>query len=215
MNISIIGTGYVGLVTGACFAEMGNMVACIDIDHKKINNLNKGIIPIYEPGLEELIKNNDDANRLSFTVSLQESMNKSNILFIAVGTPESPSGEANMEYVYKVAKEIGAYLDRESIIINKSTVPVGTADKVSAIIKSELIKRGEEIPFHVVSNPEFLKEGDAIQDFMRPDRVIIGTDSKHALDMLKQLYSPFTMNYDRLITMGVKEAELTIPGHGN
>jgi len=209
MNITIIGTGYVGLVTGTCFAEMGNTVICVDIDHKKINNLNKGVIPIYEPGLEELVRSNEVSGRLSFTTSLPEAMKCSNLFLIAVGTPESPNGEANMEYVYTVAKEIGINLDSESVIVNKSTVPVGTADKVSSIIKKELEMRGEDIPFHVVSNPEFLKEGDAIQDFMRPDRVIIGTDSKYALDMLKQLYSPFTMNHDRLITMGVKEAELT------
>jgi len=209
MNITIIGTGYVGLVTGACFAEMGNIVACIDIDQMKIDNLNQGISPIYEPGLEELVISNKVAGRLSFSTSLQDAMKRTNLFLIAVGTPESPNGEANMEYVYAVASEIGEHLIRESVIVNKSTVPVGTADKVSAIIKKELELRVENIPFHVVSNPEFLKEGDAIQDFMRPDRVIIGTDSKYALDMLKQLYSPFTMNHDRLITMGVKEAELT------
>jgi len=209
MNITIIGTGYVGLVTGTCFAEMGNTVTCVDIDKQKIENLNQGIIPIYEPGLGELIQQNEKAGRLSFSTSLKDALKKSHIFLIVVGTPESPNGEANMEYVYNVAKEIGINLDRESVIVNKSTVPVGTADKVGSIIKNELEMRGEDIPFHVVSNPEFLKEGDAIQNFMRPDRVIIGTDSKYALDMLKQLYSPFTMNHDRLITMGVKEAELT------
>ena len=209
MNITIIGTGYVGLVTGTCFAEMGNNVTCVDIDQEKINNLNKGIIPIYEPGLEKLVSSNKGAGRLSFTASLQEAMQCSNLFLIAVGTPESPNGEANMKYVYDVAKEIGNRLDHESVIVNKSTVPVGTADKVKSIIDEGLKKRGVKLKFHVVSNPEFLKEGDAIQDFMRPDRVIIGTDSKYALDMLKQLYSPFTMNHDRLITMGVKEAELT------
>ena len=209
MNVTIIGTGYVGLVTGTCFAEMGNAVTCVDINHEKIDNLYKGIIPIYEPGLKELIRSNEEAGRISFSTSLKDAMKKSEIFLIAVGTPETPSGEANMEYVYNVAEEIGKNLDRESIIVNKSTVPVGTADKVRSIISEELEKRGIDVPFHVVSNPEFLKEGDAIQDFMRPDRVIIGTDSDYVLDMLKQLYSPFTMNYDRLITMGVKEAELT------
>jgi len=209
MNITIIGTGYVGLVTGACFAEMGNIVACIDIDQMKIDNLNQGISPIYEPGLEELVISNKVAGRLSFSTSLQDAMKRSNLFLIAVGTPESPNGEANMEYVYAVASEIGEHLIQESVIVNKSTVPVGTAQKVKSIIDESLKKRGEKVKFHVVSNPEFLKEGDAIQDFMRPDRVIIGTDSKYALDMLKQLYSPFTMNHDRLITMGVKEAELT------
>ena len=209
MNITIIGLGYVGLVSGACFAEMGNTVTCVDIDQEKIDKLNQGIIPIYEPGLEKLIYENEQAGRLRFTTSLKEAMKESMIFIITVGTPESPNGEANMEYVYNVAKEIGINLVRESVIVNKSTVSVGTADKVSAIIKKELDRRVKDIPFHVVSNPEFLKEGDAIQDFMRPDRVIIGTDSKYALDTLRQLYSPFTMNYDRLITMGVKEAEVT------
>jgi len=209
MNITIIGSGYVGLVTGTCFAEMGNTVTCVDIDQEKIDNLNKGIVPIYEPGLEKLIQENEKAGRLSFTASLPEAMKCSNLFLIAVGTPESPNGEANMEYVYNVAKEIGKNLDSESVIVNKSTVPVGTAEKVRSIILEELGNSGIDVPFHVVSNPEFLKEGDAINDFMRPDRVIIGTDSKYALDILKQLYSPFTMNHDRLITMGVKEAELT------
>ena len=209
MNITIIGTGYVGLVTGTCFAEMGNTVSCVDIDQEKIDNLNKGIIPIYEPGLEELILQNEKAGRLSFSTSLKDSMKKSNIFLIAVGTPENPSGEANMEYVYNVAREIGENLDKESIIVNKSTVPVGTAEKVRSIIAEELSRRGINTPFHMVSNPEFLKEGNAIQDFMRPDRVIIGTNSEYALGLMKQLYSPFTMNHDRLITMGVKEAELT------
>jgi len=209
MNITIIGTGYVGLVTGTCFAEMGNNVTCVDIDQKKICNLNKGIIPIYEPGLEKLIQENEKAGRLSFSISLKEAMEKTNLFLIAVGTPLSPNGEANMEYIYAVSTEIGEHLSQESVIVNKSTVPVGTTEKVKSIIDEGLKKRGIEVKFHVVSNPEFLKEGDAIHDFMRPDRVIIGTDSKYALDMLKQLYSPFTMNHDRLITMGVKEAELT------
>lgn len=209
MNITIIGTGYVGLVTGTCFAEMGNTVTCVDIDQEKIDNLNKRIIPIYEPGLEELIKNNEESGRLSFTTSLGNAMRHSNVFLIAVGTPENPNGEANMEYVHAVASQIGQNLSRESIVVNKSTVPVGTAEKVSSIIDKEFDKRGVKVKCHVVSNPEFLKEGDAIHDFMRPDRVIIGTDSEFALDILKQLYAPFTMNHDRLIIMGVKEAELT------
>ncbi len=209
MNITIIGTGYVGLVTGTCFAEMGNRVTCIDIDRKKIDNLNKGIIPIYEPGLEELLLKNKKIGGLSFSTSLKEDMKKSNLFLIAVGTPERKSGEANMEYVYNVARDIGKNLDRESIIVGKSTVPVGTADRIRSIITDELGKRGIDIPFHLVSNPEFLKEGDAIRDFMRPDRVIIGTDNNYALDLLKQLYAPFIMNHDRIITMGIKEAELT------
>lgn len=209
MNITIIGTGYVGLVTGTCFAEMGNFVTCVDIDEKKINNLNSGIIPIYEPGLEELINQNKQARRITFTTDLKSTMANSKIFFIAVGTPASPTGEADLRYVDSVARAIGENLEQESIVVDKSTVPVGTAEKVKNIIAKELIKRELDIKFHVVSNPEFLKEGNAIQDFMRPDRVIIGSESKYALDMLKQLYSPFTMNHDRLITMGVKEAELT------
>ena len=159
MNITIIGTGYVGLVTGTCFAEMGNTVICVAINLEKIYNLNKGIIPIYEPGLEELVRSNVGSGRLSFSVSLQEAMKCSNLFLIAVGTPESPNGEANMEYVYNVAKEIGINLDRKSVIVNKSTVPVGTADKVAAIIKKELEMRGENLPIHVVSIPSFLKKG--------------------------------------------------------
>ena len=209
MNITIIGTGYVGLVTGTCFAEMGNAVICIDIDRNKIDNLNKGKSPIYEPGLEALILQNKKAGRLSFSTSLKEAMKQSNIFLIAVGTPASQSGEANMEYIYNAAHEIGEYMDKKSVIVNKSTVPVGTADTVQSIINEELGKKGLKVPFHVVSNPEFMKEGDAVGDFMRPDRIIIGTDSKYGLDLLRQLYAPFTMNHDRLITMGVKEAELT------
>ncbi len=209
MNITIIGTGYVGLVTGACFAEMGNIVTCIDIDGEKIDSLNKGIIPIYEPGLEDLILSNEKAGRLFFSTSLQDAMKKSNIFLIAVGTPESPNGEANMEYVYNVAREIGENIDRESVIVDKSTVPVGTAERVQSIIAEQLGRRGIDVPFHMVSNPEFLKEGAAIQYFMRPDRVIIGTENNYDLDVMRQLYAPFTMNHDRLITMGIKEAELT------
>ena len=209
MNITIIGTGYVGLVTGTCFAEMGNTVTCIDIDQEKIDNLNKGIIPIYEPGLEELVQQNEKAGRLFFSTSLKYAMKESNIFLIAVGTPESPSGEANMEYVYNVAREIGGNIAEESVIVDKSTVPVGTADKVRSIIAEELKTRKIDVKYHVVSNPEFLKEGDAIQDFMRPDRVVIGLDSEYALEIMKQLYAPFTMNHNRLIIMGVKEAELT------
>jgi len=209
MNITVVGTGYVGLVTGTCFAEMGNTVTCVDIDRNKIDHLKKGKIPIYEPGLENLVKANKQAGRIQFSSSLTESMGNSNVLMIAVGTPEKPNGDANMEYIYAVAREIGEHLEKESVIVNKSTVPVGTALKVKNIISEELGKRGKEILFHVVSNPEFLKEGDAIQDFLRPDRVIIGTDSKYALGIMKQLYAPFTMNHDRLITMGIKEAEFT------
>ena len=209
MNITIIGTGYVGLVTGSCFAEMGNNVTCIDIDERKINNLKKGIIPIYEPGLKELVVENIKANRLSFSKSIQKNIKKTNLFFIAVGTPEGVNGEADMSYVYNVAKNIGKYIESKSIIVNKSTVPVGTASEVELIIKNELVKRKIDISFYVASNPEFLKEGDAIRDFMRPDRVVLGTNDDYPLEVLKKLYSPFTMNHNRLISMGIKEAELT------
>ena len=209
MNITIIGTGYVGLVTGACFAEMGNTVTCVDIDKDKIKNLKNGIIPIYEPGLEELVINNTKSRRLFFSTSLSELKKDSNLFFIAVGTPEGKNGEADMSYVYNVAKEIGLYITKDSVVVDKSTVPVGTASKVESIIKDKLLIRDLKISIDVVSNPEFLKEGDAIRDFMRPDRVVIGSESDYALDMLRQLYAPFTMNHNRLIEMGVKEAELT------
>tara|TARA_B100000029_G_C17513093_1_gene937040 strand:- start:186 stop:1517 length:1332 start_codon:yes stop_codon:yes gene_type:complete len=209
MNITIVGTGYVGLVTGTCFAEMGNTVTCVDIDENKIKNLNNGIVPIYEPGLEDLILQNQKLDRLFFSTSLQDIVETSNIFFIAVGTPESKDGRANMDYVYSVAKQIGQCINKESIIINKSTVPVGTADKVQSIINEELLKRSITINFHVVSNPEFLKEGDAIRDFMRPDRIVIGSDSDYAKNKMKRLYTPFTMNHNRIIMMGIKEAELT------
>jgi len=209
MNLTIIGTGYVGLVTGTCFAEMGNKVTCIDIDKNKINNLNNGIIPIYEPGLEDLIIQNQKLGRLSFSTSLIQAEKSTNIFFIAVGTPESNDGSANMDFVYNVAKEIGRCINKESIIIDKSTVPVGTAENVKSLIKEQLLKRNLDIKIHIVSNPEFLKEGDAIRDFMRPDRIVIGSDSEYAKNKMKKLYAPFTMNHDRIIMMGIKEAELT------
>jgi len=182
MNIIVIGTGYVGLVTGACFAEMGNIVTCIDIDKSKIDNLNQGILPIYEPGLKDLLLNNIKADRLFFSTSLKDSIGKSNIFFIAVGTPEGPTGEANMEYIYNVAHELGNNLYKKSIIVNKSTVPIGTAEKTKSIIQDELCKRNIEFPVHVVSNPEFLKEGSAIQDFMRPDYLLdISSDEAYQI----------------------------------
>ena len=209
MKITIIGTGYVGLVSGACFSEMGNNVVCVDIDSYKIKNLKKGKIPIYEPSLSELIKKNITSKRLSFTTNLKNEIDTSKIFFIAVGTPEDAMGNVNMEYVYNVAKEIGENVSQNSIIVNKSTVPVGTAEKIDNIIKDKLRQRGLELKIHVVSNPEFLKEGNAIEDFMKPDRVIIGSDSKYAIEKLKQIYHPFSMNHNRIIVMGNKEAELT------
>jgi UDPglucose 6-dehydrogenase len=209
MNLTIFGTGYVGLVTGTCFAEMGNNVTCVDIDEGKINQLIKGEVPIHEPGLKELIQSNCEQNRLSFTSSSSDGIKNSNIYIIAVGTPMSENGEANLEYVFDVAKSIGEQISENSIIINKSTVPVGTAEKVNAIITNIVKERGINCDFSVVSNPEFLKEGDAIRDFMYPDRIVIGTENISAENVMRELYSSFSMKNDRLLAMGVKEAELT------
>ena len=209
MNLTIFGTGYVGLVTGTCFAEMGNNVTCVDIDEDKINQLIKGEVPIHEPGLEELIQSNCEQNRLSFTSSSSDGIKNSNIYIIAVGTPMGENGEANLEYVFDVAKSIGEQISEKSIIINKSTVPVGTAEKVNAIITNIIKERGINCDFSVVSNPEFLKEGDAIRDFMYPDRIVIGTENIYAENVMRELYSSFSMKNDRLLVMGVKEAELT------
>ena len=209
MRILIIGTGYVGLVTGTCFSEMGNEVTCIDIDEKKINNLRKGVLPLYEPGLEQLIKKNVKSNRLHFSTSLDKSINNNEVCFIAVGTPQGKDGDANMDYVYNVAHEIGDKLYNNIIVVNKSTVPVGTSDKVRKIISTELKKRKIKLKFSVVSNPEFLKEGDAIRDFMNPDRIIIGSKNEESIKFMKNLYAPFNMKSNRMLLMGNKEAELT------
>jgi UDPglucose 6-dehydrogenase len=209
MNLTIFGTGYVGLVTGTCFAEMGNNVTCVDINEEKINQLKEGVAPIYEPGLEELIQSNCKQNRLIFTSSSSDGIQNSNIYIIAVGTPMGENGDANLEYVFNVAKSIGEQISEKSIIINKSTVPVGTAEKVNAIITDIVKERGINCDFSVVSNPEFLKEGDAIRDFMYPDRIVIGTENIYAENVMRELYSSFSMKNDRLLVMGVKEAELT------
>lgn len=210
MNICIVGTGYVGLVTGACFAEMGNKVTCVDINEKKIKNLKNGILPIYEQGLDEIISKNLSEGRLEFTTSLSEATRDSHIHFIAVGTPQGEDGSADLQYVLSVAKELGKNIKgSHNIIVDKSTVPVGTADKVSNIIKKELQKREVDITFDVVSNPEFLKEGVAVKDFMKPDRIIIGTDSEKASKIMHDLYAPFTRNHDRILTMGIRDAEMT------
>ncbi len=210
MKLSVIGTGYVGLVSGTCFAEIGNTVTCVDIDKTKILNLKKGIIPIYEPGLEAMVLRNIQNKTLNFNTSLKASINDSEIVFIAVGTPPGLNGTADLKYVYQVAKEIGQHMSHSLVIVDKSTVPVGTADKVKAIIKLELDKRNLTIPFAVVSNPEFLKEGDAINDFMKPDRVVIGSDHKEATKKMKFLYSSFfKATLDRLIVMDVRSAEMT------
>ena len=209
MKISVIGTGYVGLVTGTCFAEMGNTVTCVDIDQKKIKNLKKGIIPIYEPGLEEMVLNNHKKGTLNFTTDIKAALENSTICFIAVGTPMGDDGSADLQYVLAVAKSIGQNMVRHMYVIDKSTVPVGTADKVKTTIQQELHTRKSNLTFDVISNPEFLKEGAAIEDFMKPDRVVIGTDNKAAEDVMHQLYAPFTKSHDRFISMDIKSAEMT------
>lgn len=208
MNLAIMGTGYVGLVTGTCFAEMGNRVICIDIDNQKIENLNRGIVPIYEPGLKRMIEKNLNKT-LFFTTSFRNTINNSDIVFIAVGTPQGKDGSADLQYVLKVAKDIGKNMNHSLLIVDKSTVPVGTADKVKETIQKELNLRKVDIEFDVVSNPEFLKEGDAANDFMKPDRVIVGADSKKSMEIMKELYRPFTMNHERFIEMDIRSAELT------
>ncbi len=209
MNLTVIGTGYVGLVTGTCFAEMGHHVTCVDVDARKVENLNEGILPIYEPGLDSMVRNNAREGRLAFTTSLPDAMRTSNIHFIAVGTPPGEDGSADLQYVLSVAREIGACLDDYAVVIDKSTVPVGTAEKVRAAIDAELRRRGREIEFDVVSNPEFLKEGAAIDDFMKPDRIVVGAEGERAIDIMRELYADFTRSHDRLLVMGVRDAEMT------
>ncbi|MFK8012906.1 MAG: UDP-glucose/GDP-mannose dehydrogenase family protein [Marinicellaceae bacterium] len=209
MKITIIGSGYVGLVSGTCFAQMGNQVTCVDIDKIKIESLKKSIIPIYEPGLERMVVDNQANGSLKFSSGLKASMQESQIVFIAVGTPMGADGSADLKYVLSVAESIGKYLKDYTVIVDKSTVPVGTADKVKNVIQNELEKREAHIEFDVVSNPEFLKEGAAIDDFMHPDRVVVGADSKKALDIMHELYKPFMKHHDRFISMDVKSAEMT------
>jgi UDPglucose 6-dehydrogenase len=209
MQLTVVGTGYVGLVTGTCFAEMGHHVTCVDIDVNKVAQLEQGVIPIHEPGLEPMVKANFAEGRLKFTTSLASAMEASNIFFIAVGTPPGEDGSADLQHVIGVAKEIGRNLNEYAVIVDKSTVPVGTADKVREAIAGELGRRGTEVPFDVVSNPEFLKEGAAIEDFMKPDRIVIGTESDKAADIMGRLYAPFNRSYDRTIFMGIRDAEMT------
>ncbi len=209
MKLTVIGTGYVGLVSGTCFSEMGNKVTCVDIDQEKINKLHQGIIPIYEPGLEKMVLKNVEKQNLFFTTKLEEAIEETEIVFIAVGTPMGEDGSADLQYVLAVAKEIGQKMNHRLIVVDKSTVPVGTADKVKATIQAELDKRNVKIEFDVVSNPEFLKEGDAINDFMKPDRVVIGAESDYAFEKMRQLYTPFTMSHERFIGMDVRSAEMT------
>ena len=209
MNIAVVGSGYVGLVSGTCFAEMGNHVTCVDIDPVKIEKLKKGIIPIFEPGLEALVLKNVTNKNIDFTTNLSEAISNAKIVFIAVGTPMGDDGSADLQYVLAVAKSIGASMNKEIVVVDKSTVPIGTADKVKAEIQQELDKRNTAVKFHVVSNPEFLKEGAAIDDFMKPDRVVIGADTSYAFDIMKQLYSPFFRTNDRFIKMDIRSAEMT------
>lgn len=209
MNIAIVGTGYVGLVSGACFADTGADVTCVDVDINKIERLKKGEIPIYEPGLDELVLKNVKAGRLKFTSSLPEVLNEQEIVFSAVGTPPDEDGSADLKYVLQVAKTIGQNLNKYLVVVTKSTVPVGTARKVRATIQEELDKRGVDIAFDVASNPEFLKEGNAIKDFMSPDRVVVGIESERAKTILTRLYKPFLINNFRVIFMDIPSAEMT------
>jgi UDPglucose 6-dehydrogenase len=209
MQILMVGTGYVGLVTGACFAEMGHTVICLDIDQNKIERLCQGIIPIYEPGLEEIVKRNIHQKRLKFTTNYSEAVQSSAVIFIAVPTPSREDGSCDTSYVEAAAIAIAQSMNGYRTIVNKSTVPVGTAALVSAIIEKELKARGASHLFDVVSNPEFLKEGNAVQDCLKPDRIVIGSDSARAADILKEIYSPFTLSHDRVLTMDTKSAEMT------
>ncbi|MFA7145003.1 MAG: UDP-glucose/GDP-mannose dehydrogenase family protein [Candidatus Riflebacteria bacterium] len=209
MKIAMIGTGYVGLVTGTCFADSGNEVVCVDTDEKKIENLKNGTIPIYEPGLDTLVKRNVEEERLTFTTNLEEAIDKSLLLFIAVGTPPGEDGSADLTYVLNVARDIGRKIKEYKIIVDKSTVPVGTGAKVKEVIQAEIDKRKEKIQFDVVSNPEFLKEGNAIDDFMKPDRVVVGCEDVRTGELMKELYSPFVRTGKPILIMDVPSAEMT------
>jgi len=209
MKIVVVGTGYVGLVTGACFAEVGIDVVCVDIDYKKIDNLNNGIIPIFEPGLEALVTKNVANGRLQFSTSLAESIKEADVTFIAVGTPPGEDGSADLKYVIGVAQEIGQHMNIYGVIVTKSTVPVGTAEKVQSAIQQELEKRQLDISFDVASNPEFLKEGAAIDDFLKPDRIVVGVSSVKAEEVMRKLYKPFLLNGHSIIFMDVPSAEMT------
>jgi UDPglucose 6-dehydrogenase len=209
MKIAVIGTGYVGLVSGACMAEVGNNVLCLDLDAEKIRILNAGSIPIFEPGLEEMVRRNVAAGRLNFTTDVEQAVKFGSTLFIAVGTPPDEDGSADLKHVVGAARSIGRLMDDYKVVVNKSTVPVGTGDLVRKAIAEELQLRGLDTPYDVVSNPEFLKEGAAVEDFMRPDRIIIGADTDHPIRIMRSLYAPFQRNHDRLIVTDVRSAELT------
>ena len=208
MNIAIVGTGYVGLVSGTCFAEMGNKVTCVDVDKNKIDKLLAGEMPIYEPGLEELVKRNVSYGRLSFTTSLPDVIDDVEVVFSAVGTPPDEDGSADLKYVLQVAREFGRNIKKYTILVTKSTVPVGTARKVKEAILEELDRRGVDIPFDVASNPEFLKEGAAIKDFMSPDRVVIGVDGPRSREVMERLYRPFLLQNFRVMFMDIPSAEM-------
>lgn len=209
MKIAVVGTGYVGLVTGACLAELGISVTCIDIDKIKIDNLKKGVIPIYEPGLEPIVKRNVENGRLQFSTSTKEGIVGADVAFIAVGTPPGQDGSADLSYVLSVAHEIGNHMNGYGVIVTKSTVPVGTAKKVKAAIQESLDNRGEKIPFDVASNPEFLKEGAAVNDFLKPDRIVVGVETEKAREIMKKLYTPFVLNGHPIIIMDIPSAEMT------
>ncbi len=208
MKITIVGTGYVGLVTGACLADMGNQVLCLDIDAAKVKALNAGRIPIYEPGLEDVVKRNRAAGRLSFSTDVAAGVAHGILQLIAVGTPPGEDGSADLQHVLEAARAVGRHMDDYRVVVNKSTVPVGTADKVCEVISNALKERNKQVPFSVVSNPEFLKEGAAVEDFMRPDRIIVGSDDARATAVLRELYAPFQRNHERLMLMSVRSAEL-------
>ncbi|OYU27259.1 MAG: UDP-glucose 6-dehydrogenase [Burkholderiales bacterium PBB2] len=209
MKVTAIGTGYVGLVTGACLAEMGNHVVCLDVNPEKIRILNEGQIPIHEPGLLDIVRRNVAAGRLQFTTDIDRAVNHGTIMFIGVGTPPDEDGSADLQYVLAAARSIGQRMTDYKVIVDKSTVPVGTADRVRAAVAEELAKRGSNLNFSVVSNPEFLKEGAAVEDFMKPDRIIVGSDDEQATLFMRALYSPFTRNHDRMIVMDLRSAEFT------
>ncbi|RXZ43457.1 UDP-glucose dehydrogenase family protein [Crenobacter cavernae] len=209
MNITVIGSGYVGLVTGTCLAEVGNHVCCLDVDPAKIATLQAGGIPIYEPGLDDMVRRNVAAGRLTFTTDVAESVAFGEIQFIAVGTPPDEDGSADLSYVLAAARNIARHMDGYKVVVDKSTVPVGTGDKVSAAIAETLAERGADLPYAVVSNPEFLKEGAAIEDFMKPDRIVVGADDERAIELMRRLYAPFQRNHERILCMDVRSAELT------
>jgi UDPglucose 6-dehydrogenase len=209
MKIVVVGTGYVGLVSGTCFAETGVNVVCVDIDESKIENLKKGIVPIYEPGLQEILSRNTEKGRLTFSTCLKESLSDAEAVFIAVGTPPDEDGSADLKYVLGVAREIGQHINKYMLVVTKSTVPVGTSMKVKAEIENELTKRGVQVKFDVASNPEFLKEGNAVQDFLRPDRIIVGAETKKAQKVIRKLYKPFLLNGHPILFMDIFSSEMT------